>query len=211
MEDTGYTMKDGRQWFVDGWKLFTKNPLMLILGTVIWILLEVLLAFLPIIGEILDGLIFPVMYGGFLYAIREVDEQRKMKINHFFQGFIDSTKLKPLLILGLLMVFFEITEAGLAVILGPFTAFILAAPLGILVISALLYSVPQVMFSDSKPVDAIKSSYYNCGRHISAMITIYLFLILFAVLSVITIGLAMIVIMPVTFCALYISYKAIYG
>ncbi|WP_404358403.1 hypothetical protein [Methylotuvimicrobium sp. KM1] len=210
MEDTGYTMKDGRHWFVDGWKLFTKSPLMLILGTVIWILLEVLLALLPVIGEILDALIFPVMYGGFLYAIREVDEQRKMKISHFFQGFIDSAKLKPLLILGLLMVFFEIIEAGLIVTLGPFTALILAAPLGLLVISALLYSVPQVMFSDSKPVDAIKSSYYNCGRHISAMITVYLFLILFALLSVVTIGLAMILIIPVTFCALYISYKAIY-
>ena len=211
MKETGYTMKDGRQWFVDGWKLFTKSWLLLILGAVIWVLIEVGLALIPVAGEIIDGLFFPVLYGGFLFGIREVDQQRELKISHFFQGFIDQSKLKPLLTLGLLMVFFEITEAGLAVILGPFTALVLAAPLGILVISALLFSVPLVMFNDVKPVDAIKSSYHSCGRHISAMITIYLFLIAFAVLSIVTLGLAMLVIIPVTFCALYLSYKAIYA
>lgn len=210
MDNSGYTMKDGKQWFIDGWKLFTKNPLLLLLGTVIWVLLEVLLAVIPVVGEIVDGLLFPIMYAGFLYAIREADEQRKINIKHFFQGFIDTEKLKPLLILGLLWVFLVIIEAGMVVILGP-VALMFVAPLGILVISALLYSVPQVMFIGSKPVDAIKSSYYSCGRHFSAMITIYLFLILFAVLTVVTLGLAILLIMPVTFCALYVSYKAIYG
>lgn len=211
MKETGYTMKDGRDWFIDGWRLFTKSPLLLILGAVIWILVEVALALIPVAGEIADGLLFPVLYGGFLYGAREIDEQRKLKISHFFQGIIDKTKLKSLLILGLLMVFFELMEAGLTLILGPFAALVLAAPLGILVFSALLYSVPQVMFSDAGVVDAIKSSYHSCGRHISAMISIYLILIVLALLGIVTFGLAMLIIMPVTFCALYKSYKAIYG
>lgn len=211
METQGFTLKDGRQWFFDGWKLFTKSPLLLFLGAVIWMLLEVTLAFLPVIGEIVDGLLFPVLYGGFLFGIREVDEQRKIKFKHFFQGFTDQSKLGPLLFLGLLMVLFEVTEVGLTLIVGPFPALVLAAPLGILAFSALLYSVPLVMLSDAKPIDAIKSSYNSCGRHISAMISLYLILLVLALVAVASLGLALLIIMPVTFCALYKSYKAIYG
>lgn len=210
MKDTGFTLKDGRQWFVGGWKLFTKKPLLLILGAIIWMLLEVALALIPVAGEMVDGLLFPVLYGSYLYGIRELDEQRKLKISHFFQGFIDKTKIISLLILGLLMVFYEILEAGLAMILGPFAALVLAAPLGILVISSLLYSVPLVMFGDSKPVDAIKSSYNSCGQHISAMISIYLILLVFAMVSIVTFGVALLIFIPVTFCAFYLSYKDIY-
>lgn len=210
MKETGFSLKDGRQWFIDGWKLFIKKPLLLILGGIIWMVLEIALALIPVVGEMVDGLLFPVLYGGFLYGIRELDEQRKLKISHFFQGFIDKAKIFPLLILGLLMVFYEVLEVGLTMILGPFPAIVLAAPLGILVISSLLYSVPLVMFNDSKPVDAIKSSYNSCGQHISALISIYLILLVFAMVAIITFGAALLVIMPVTFCAFYLSYKAIY-
>ncbi|MGR9046923.1 MAG: hypothetical protein ACU83N_16705 [Gammaproteobacteria bacterium] len=210
MNDNGFSMKQGLQWFVEGWKLFTQSPLLMIIGAVLWTLLEVVLAFIPVLGEVLDGLLFPVLYAGFLYGIREVDEQRKLEIKHFFRGFQDISKLKGLLLLGLLMVFFEATEAGLALILGPFAALVIAAPLGILVFSGLLYSVPLVIFTETKPVEAVKSSYNNCGQHISAMISVYLMILAFAVVLVVTFGVALLVILPVTFCALYRSYQAIY-
>ncbi|GAB4272141.1 MAG: hypothetical protein Kow0065_21530 [Methylomicrobium sp.] len=211
MEETGFTMKDGRQWFIDGWQLFKRKPLLLISGTVLWVVLEVMLALVPVVGEIIDGLLFPFLYGGFLYGIRQVDRQQSLELKHFFQGYFDKAKIRPLLILGLLLVFFEIIEAGLIVIIGPFAALVLAAPLGILVFSALLYSVPLVMFGDIETIGAIKSSYDSCGKHISALISIYLIMLGFALLAIVTMGFGLLLIMPVTFCAFYLSYKAIYG
>lgn len=172
--NAGFSMKQGYLWFVDGWHIFKQQPVLFILGSAVWIGLEVALAFIPVAGEVIEGLLFPVMYAGFLSVIHEIDSRQKSCFRHFFQGFTDISKLKNLLLLGSMMVFLELLEVTLTMILGPLGALVLAAPLGILILSSLLYSVPLVFFADSKPIEAIKSSYNSCGQNISALISFYL-------------------------------------
>jgi uncharacterized membrane protein len=211
MEKKAFSMQEGWLWFVHGWEMFKKSPVLLIVAAFIWMALEVSIALIPVAGEVIDALLFPFLYAGFLFGARELYEERRLSLTHLFRGFTEGSKIKHLLTLGLLLAVAAIVEAGFVFLLGPVGAIFMAAPLAILVFSALLYSVPLVMFTDAEPVEAIKSSYRSCGQNIAALIVVYLVLLVFAIFTAGTLGLALLFIMPVTFLALYKSYKDIYG
>ncbi len=203
-------MRSGWLWFVEGWKLFKKSPLPLILGALIWGVLELGIAFIPVVGVVIDGLIFPMLYAGFLYIAREIDEGRKPSFKFFFVAFMDKSKFALLFMLGIVIVLFEAISVVAALFFGPI-AIVILVPFVLILVSMLLFSVPLVTFNKSSFIEALKSSYHSCGENISAIIMAYFALFGLMVLSVLTFGVALLVTIPIIFCSFYKGYKEIYG
>ena len=144
MTNKDLSMLAGWLWFIEGWKLFKKSPLPLILGAVIWGALEFAIAFIPIAGVVIDGLIFPMLYAGFLFVAREIDEGRKPSLKFFFVAFMDKSKFLLLLMLGIVMVLFEAISVAVGMFFGPI-AIVILVPFALILVSMLVFSVPAMI------------------------------------------------------------------
>jgi uncharacterized membrane protein len=228
---------EGWNWVVNGWKLFVKNPVMLIAFCVVILLITIVLAFIPFIGALALMLITPALTGGVLYAIKQLDDGGQMEFGHLFQAFQDKEKTGPMLTLGaLLLAAGFVIGIVMAVIVGGSMAAIMAGSGGdpgainatgagiagmvgvivILVLEVLLlmgfiYATPLVMLGGEDPIPAVKSSFFAC---LSNWLPLLIFGIIYVVLSFIALipfGLGYIVLIPVMFCSLYASYRNVYG
>ena len=204
------TLKTGLAWFKYGWEQFKKSPILFVIGAVVWVGIEVGLAFLPPVGEIIDGLLFPFMYAGFLFAANDLEEKGKISFLSFFKGFSNTSKIPQLMLMGIPMVIFEVVEFLVLETVGPLIALLMAAPLMVMVLCGLLYAVPLVIFKDYSTLEAIKSSYSICGKNVSPLITVFLMMLVCSLAGVISFGVGFAVIIPVTFIAFYKSQRELY-
>lgn len=207
IKKSGYTLMTGWEWFVFGWQHFKRSPIIFVLGAVVWVGVEVGFAFIPYAGEIIDGLLFPFLYAGFLYAARELDVNGKIPVTAFFRGFANAPRAMTLLMMGVPLVVFEVVEFLVLETLGPLIALLMAAPFLVMVLCGLLFAVPLIIFEDYKALDAIKRSFQIAGKNISPLITVFLMMLVFSIVGVISFGVAFAVVIPVTFCAMYKSHE----
>ena len=210
MDKKNFTMKSSLSCFLAGWKIFKSEPLPMILAAIAWMAIELVIAFIPVAGEMIDGLLFPTLYAGFIFAARKIETGQKPVITDFFIGLTDENKRIPLLLLGIIIVLFEILTVVFAMTLGGLAVVILF-PLGVLAFAALIYSVPLVFFAGITPVKALTESCQTCGQYLTAVFALYLLLFALLTVSVLTFGIALPVIIPLIFCMMYKSYQSIYG
>lgn len=219
----------GLQWLAEGWRIFKLNPGMWIVLTIVYVVIMVVLGFIPLVGQLVAALISPALGGGLLYGARKLDLGEDLAIGHLFLGLTDAQKRTPFLILGALYLGLVILAFILAAIFGGGTAMLTAAGGGVaaaggalamaLVVSlvvliavmAFLYASPIVMFTDVPPVEAVKASIEACLKNMMPMLVLGLVWIVLAVVATIPALLGWFVLAPVTVAAVYASYKDIFG
>lgn len=236
MQAQGVDVGKGLAWYGDGWGIFTRNPGMWIVLMILLLVIAAVLNLVPLLGPLLFALLLPGLFGGVLYAAREASEQREMDVSHLFIGFKDSAMRNALLVLGavllganILFMFFallligsgmgmagmlhhgehEMLAAGLGA--GMLLALLLLSLLGLLLSMVFLYAVPLVMFAAAEPVAAMKSSFAACLSNILPLLLFGVIYIVLATIAVLPFGLGLLVLLPVTFGALYASYRDIYA
>ncbi|MGH8510936.1 MAG: hypothetical protein ACREU8_06010, partial [Gammaproteobacteria bacterium] len=180
-------------------------------------------------------MINPALYAGFLYQAAEMEQGRALAVNRFFIGLTDKTKRLPLLMLGVITlaayVFLNVVtmvdpslystiesllradaSTGIvAIVINLLVRCVLSFLILALATMALLYSCPAILFAGSDAFDAIMNSIETCARHwraFTAFMGIYIGL---AIAAMIPMGFGLLVLMPVSFCAAYASYQALYG
>lgn len=199
-------LRAGWRWFFDGWQLFKKKTINFLIGTAIWLALEFVIAFIPIAGPMIDGFIFPMFYAGFLYFVNEVYNDKPAQIKDFFIPLFKPTTFLQLAILGLIIVGFELLSTFAATSMGAIAVAILM-PLAVIMVSSLIFSVPLMMFEGVQLPLALKSSVAACGKNFAVMLIMYFILLGFMVISVVSFGAGLLIIIPITFCALYLGYR----
>lgn len=226
----------GLTWFGDGWTLFTRNPGMWILFMILLFVIALVLSLIPLLGQLLLALMLPGLIGGVLFAARELSEQRAMDVSHLFVAFKEGDTRNAMLVLGAVMlganvlsvlislVFIgtgmgmagmmqgddhEVMAAGLGV--GMLLALLLLSLLGLLLSMALFYAIPLVMFAAAQPLDAMKSSFAACLANILPLLLFGIVYIVLALVAAIPFGLGLLVLLPVTFGAIYASYRDIFA
>ncbi len=206
MESRSLPLNASWRSFTEGWLLFKKEPVKLLIGVAIWLVLEFVIAFIPIAGPMIDGFIFPMLYAGFLYVANKVEQDESVAITDFFYGFMNKQLFVQLSLLGATLVAFELISVAFAASLGTISVAVLV-PMAVLMISALVFSVPMVLFEEVKFYEALKSSVSCCGQNFAVILVMYFILLAFMIISAITYGIGLILIIPLTFCALYLSYR----
>lgn len=206
MESHLLPLKAGWRWFFEGWKLIKKSPVLFLIGTGIWLGLELVLGFIPVAGPMLDGFVFPIMYAGFLSFVSHVDKGAAQSIKDFFVPFFKPALLMQLAVLGLIIAGFEILTLTFARTMGSIAVAVLV-PLTVIMVSALIFSVPLMLFHQEKFHLALRSSVEACAKNFAVMIVMYFILMGFMVISAITFGIGLVIIIPLTFCGLYLGYR----
>ncbi len=235
MEATRVDAAEGWQWIVSGWETFIRNPGMLVLYLVILLGIAIVLALLPFIGHLVMMLILPVLWAGWYEAAQRLSRGESISADTLFVGFRSGDRLGPLVTLGAILLAGEILlmvilvffvggtvlgfvgnmgtgSSGEGMVLGAgmvLTLLIVVAGGGLLAM-AFLYAVPLVWFRNLPPVDALKSSFSACLTNFMPLLVFSLVYLVLIPLAILPLGLGLLVLGPVTYCALYASYCAIY-
>ncbi len=184
----------GARWWVEGWHMFTSNIWTWIGIMLTFLIISVLIAWVPYVGDVGHSLLAPVLIGGLMAGCHAIDRGQPLKVAHLFEGF-QGVHFVPLLIIGAIdialtllinviigagVVGLSMTEVLSAGSTDPFAAFSnsatrmgltgLLAMLAALVIAAIMWSLnwlapALVVLRGATAVEAMKASFISCWRN----------------------------------------------
>ena len=230
----------GWGWIVEGWQLFAKAPGAWIVILLIYLAISVVLAFIPFVGTLAQALLSPVLVGGMLYGAAALARGETLEIAHLFRGFQDQERMGPLVLLGaislggyLLIGLVILVFMGGGAIMGAamdssgaivppeamggllagagLVALLIIVVIGFLIAMALFYGTPLVMLAGQNAWPAAQDSIAACWINMLPLLVFGLIYLVLAVVAAIPLGLGFLVLGPVTVCAVYASYREIFG
>lgn len=223
----------GLEWFSEGWRLFARSPGIWVAMFVVFLLISIVLAIIPL-GTLVSSLCYPVVVAGVMLGCRSLEHGGPLEVGHLFAGFkknVGSLLLVGVLYLvGMMLIGFV---AGIAAALmipmmmgGNFKADDLASVMAIApwillvvlvvlalmlpLIMALWFAPALVVFHDAQPMAAMRSSFQGCLRNFMPFLIYGLVGLLLAILAVIPLGLGLVILGPVMWGSMYVGYRDIF-
>ncbi len=229
----------GVAWYLQGWRLFTRQPLLL-LGMFYTLLVSLMaLGLIPILGGLASTLLAPVLGAGLYQTLDTIAHEQKASFELLFSGF--RKRLQPLMLLGLILLgleivislvlfltpagdlFSQLATAGKVNSVQSLLPALWAIPFLILlalVLMAYQFALPLVALNDMEPVAALKLSLLGGFLNWRALLVfgmIYLgIVLLLALIGLISAWLLLVgtililLLMPVLICATYAAYRDIF-
>jgi hypothetical protein len=105
----------GRHWFLEGFGIFRKNPLLLALPVLCYVIVVNLVKSIPIIGQVAVTLVIPVFSVSLMNACRLIEQGNPPPPQIIFSGF--QKNLRPLLVLGAACILFATVIFGMAALI----------------------------------------------------------------------------------------------
>jgi uncharacterized membrane protein len=218
----------GIAWLAEGWALFRQAPGIWIAISVIAVVVFVLLAFIPFLGQLGSTLLSILFAGGIMLGCRDLDQGRELTVGHLFAGM--QSHLTPLLVIGALYLaaVFALFLIAMLVGGGSFAAVMSGAAnagtalSGVLfiglVLAALLVPVAMAMWfapalatlNGVPAVEAMRASFRGCLRNLVPFIVYGIVLFILAMLASIPFGLGWLLLLPVMAGSVYAGYKDIF-
>lgn len=233
MEAQHVKARQGLQWIMSGFYLFRMAPLVWMLLCFTLILIAMTLALLPLLGQFIFTLISPVFLAGLMLGCRKLEQGEKLDLTYLFAGFKKNTA--PLVTVGGIYLIGQVLIVGVVMLVGGtamvdmllygkrvdenelmevaddmLSASLIALTLSIPLLMAAWFSPLLVAFHDMPPVIAMKKSFFACLKNILPLQLYGIILIILTVIAVIPYGLGLIVLIPVIFTSIYVSYKDIF-
>ena len=90
----------GLAWWTEAWRLFTPAVGVWLLIVILLLVLNVVLALIPLLGHVAGQLLLPIFAGGLMLGCRAIDRGDPLTVGHLFAGF--GTRTGPLFVVGLI-------------------------------------------------------------------------------------------------------------
>jgi uncharacterized membrane protein len=226
---------EGASWIGAGWRLFTRAALMWIIAMLILFVIYIVANFIPIVGPIVMHILNPVFAAGLMVACASLDRGGEFELEHLFAGF--KRNFASLLVVGLVIGLIELAIllaflgiAGIGLLGGILTAAsgeqaeqileasVIPLLLGTLVALALMVPVfmaywfapALVVLHGMEPMAALKESFMACLRNIMPSLIYGILMFLLGLLVPLTLGLGLLVWVPLFFTSTYAAYRDIF-
>jgi uncharacterized membrane protein len=229
----------GASWWGEAWRLYVPAVGVWLLIVLILVVLNVILAVIPVVGHLASHVLFPVFAGGLMLGCRAIDRGEPLTVNHLFAGF--SERAGSLLIVGLLYTAIAVAIAlavagvlivafGMAVLSklfqlqDPLSAgaalggMLLVVLVGVLLLTLLLlplfmavwFAPALVVLRGLEPWAAMKLSFSGCLANIVPFLIYGLIGIGLAIVASVPLMLGWLVVGPLTIASIYTSYCDIF-
>jgi len=226
----------GWGWIADGFDHFSKNPGTWILMMFVGMIMMIVLALVPIVGQFTIMGTTYVWIGGIIIGCRAQDRGEELKLEHLFAGFTS----KPLQLIFLSVFMSVIGLTVLVVAMGPVYLELMTmgsqpdpevmqkltdkmADPGVFLrtyVITLLCSIPLYMtiwfapalivLNDVPVFRAMKLSFIGCLKNILPFLLYFIVGFFLYILSALPLLLGLLVSIPVLFASLYTSYTDIF-
>jgi len=233
MQINRLTNQQAIEWFKFGWQLFIKQPLQWIFIFLVIFILSAVLNLIPF-GGIVFMVLSPAIFAGLFLTFEAAENNRGIPIAMVFSVLADSKRRNPFLFLGGLNFLFNLVlsvvmlaliggTAGFGALMAggdvATTAFMGAGiwmllvilPILLVYLLALLYAVPLILFKNLEVKEALIWSLKAGFSNLIPMLVAGIIYFILAFLSALIFGLGFIVLIPVSFMAVYASFKDLFG
>jgi uncharacterized membrane protein len=232
----GRPMGHGWRWIVEGWHIFTASPVLWIVTVLLFIIISIVTAIVPVVGQLAGIVLTPVLTAGLMIGASEVAAGRPLSIGHLFAGF--QQRVGSLVGLGLLLTLFTVVVVLIVVVLifafggaamqllmtasvdpaaltrsslGLLFTIAAVAVLLLLPLSMAYYFAPALIaLGGQGPLAAMRMSLLACLRNSLPLLVYSLALIVLAILATLPLALGWIVLLPVLIASAYASYRDIF-
>lgn len=228
----------GWRWIKEGFALFKQSPGAWVGGMIVSFIIIVGVGLIPIIGQILNYFIGPIIMAGIVIGCTEQDSGGKFKFSHYFAGF--SNNIGQLLLLGLLyligMILAVAIGIGIAFVgigidlammellinpestdalenfsLMPFVLTILFIMLFIIPLSMSIWFAPALIVNHNVGAfSAMMLSLQGSIKNILPFLWYSIVLFLLMLVAMIPLLLGLLVMAPVMYASIYTSYRGIF-
>lgn len=215
------------EWLRFGWELFTRSPGPWVVQALVFLVLLLIVLMVPVVGTLAAHLIIPLLAAGVLHSVRRQEEGGPVVLNDLFIGF--SHRTNGLVVAGLwyMLGWFGILVVGMLIgggsllggslgggyalaLAGFLLALLVSLALAIPLFMAFWFAPALVYFNDMAPLPALKASFTACLRNIAPFTVLGLLLGVMFCLAALPMGLGFLIFLPVSFGALYASYRDIF-
>jgi uncharacterized membrane protein len=218
----------GIVWLGEGFRFFGRNAGIWIAITIIYLIILMLSSFVPFATNILQ----PMLAGGLMLGVHDQDNGEPLQVQHLFEGF--NKYAGPLatlgaLILGLMILYFIVVMVFVLIGVGVtaateqygdisvviiITMLVIGAPIMIAVtfifMSVSWFGPPLVALHGLSVGEAFKMSLLGLKRNILPILVFTFFMMILFILSVFTLYIGLLVVIPVLMAASYASWKDVF-
>jgi hypothetical protein len=224
----------GWLWVKQGIYLFKKSPILWVVITFIAMAGLMGVSTLPLIGEPLSSLLFPVLYAGLLVGCQALEHDQELELAHLFAGFKQNTSrlvtLGGLMLMAQLLIFGVMMLTGgsalVSILMGGVTpddpAVIVQAVasagvsiiFGIALFTVLMmanqFAPMLVMFKQQTPIQAMKASVQVFLQNIAPLSVYGVIMLLFAVMASLPMMLGWLILLPIMVTSLYAAFRGLF-
>jgi len=230
MEARKVEAANGWLWIKQGYALFRQSAVLWVVLVMIGMAGLIMLASIPVLGDPLATLLFPVLLGGLMIGCRAQENGEVLELAHLFSGFRRNTSqlvtlgginlVSQLLILGIMGLTGGATlvsmmmsaqpqtdpAAVVAAVAGAGIALLIGATLFCVLLLAMQFAPMLVIFNGMQPVAALKASLRACLRNVGALAIYGIAIILFGLVASMPMMLGWVILLPVMLTSMYASY-----
>jgi uncharacterized membrane protein len=220
----------GWTWIADGWELFKRQPGMWIGIVVLFFVIIIATAFIPIVGGLAMTLFGPVFAGGIMIGCKALDSGEDLELGHLFAGFRSRTgtligvgALYLAATIAVMIVVSLVMGVGMMTMMGAgdpkdlqamgatfLLAMLVMLALLLPAVMAIWLAAPLVVFHDHGALDAMKGSFTGCLKNVLPFLLYGAVLLLLSVIATLPLMLGWLVLGPVFAGSVYASYRDIY-
>jgi uncharacterized membrane protein len=234
MEARQVATEHGWFWVKQGFELFKKNPILWIALTFLATLGLIVVSNIPMVGDALSTLLFPVIMAGFMQGSRALQQGRELELAHLFTGFKQNTA--SLITLGGVFLVSQILITQVMKMLGAGALVdlimsgqrvedpaILAqamdgAGLGMTVGMVLLFvlmiamqfSSALVLFKQCSPIAAMQTSARACLNNLMPLSLYGAVMMVLSFLATASVMLGWLILLPVAIATVYTAYQDLF-
>lgn len=228
----------GGTWIAEAWRMFKDAPGSWVACFLIFVVIMIVLAIIPVLGNIVGALISPFLVAGMMVGCRELERNEELTVSHLFAAFGKDSG--PLLVLGLLefglslivmliaalVIFLSVGMMFVGVLagqsldpgvtldpgfwIGALTMLLIVVALFIPVTMAVWFAPALVVLNGIEPWTALKWSFFACLKNIWPFTVYGLIMLLLAIVASIPFALGWLILGPVIIASVYTSYRDIF-
>ena len=233
MEARKVNAASGWLWLKQGYWLFKKSPVLWVVLVTIGLVGLIGLATIPVVGDPLATLLFPLLLAGFMLGCRALERDEELELAHLFAGFQHNTQqlvtlgginlLCQFLIFGVMMLTGGATLVGIlmsgaqedpAVLMEAFAgagiSLLLGMTLFFVLLMAMQFAPMLVVFDHMSPLAAMRTSLRACLRNVIPMTMYGAMLLPFAILASVPMMLGWLIQLPVLITSMYATYRDLF-
>ena len=234
MEARKVPAANGWLWLKQGYWLFKKSPVLWVVLTAIGVTGILALSMIPLVGDPLATLIFPVLMAGYMLGCRALEHDEELELAHLFAGFQQCTQqlvtlgglnlIFQFLIFGIMMItggaaLVSILMSGTQVedptvlmqaVAGAGVAVLLGVTLFFTLLMAMQFAPMLVLFDKVSPFSALKISLRAFLRNALPLTVYGLMLLPFAIVASLPMMLGWLILMPVLITSMYAAYRDLF-
>jgi uncharacterized membrane protein len=214
------------EWLQAGWRGFLSNPGTWIAIAAVMMVIAVVLAIIPIVGQLTLNFLMPVFGAGLLLGCKSLADGGELRFDHLFAGFKQNTgnlvMVGVFYLIGVLVVsavtFVIGGGAALAGALmghgigagvafsGLLFAMLIMLALMVPLAMAVWFAPALVVFRNVAPLPAMKASFAACLKNIVPFLVYSIVVMVLGFIAALPLMLGWLVLLPVLVGSLYASY-----